>query len=137
MRLRLIPLCCLAIFFLAMVAIGSLPGEANALSSHFGDKALHITAYALISVLAHVSLIGSRHARAMISVMLVSCLGLLDESIQRLLPYRNASLSDWCFDMAAAVAVASFFWVIDLRISRATHPETVHEKKNQQDHLSC
>jgi len=136
MLLRRFPMCCLAVFFLSMVAIGSLPGQATALSSRFGDKALHTAAYALISVLAHASLIGSRNARAIASVILVGCLGLLDECIQRLLPYRNASLSDWCFDMAAAIAVASFFWLLELSTTKTTHPETPHEKKDQQGRIS-
>jgi VanZ family protein len=137
MRLRRIPLVCLAVLFLSMVAIGSLPGEAHVLSSRFGDKALHSAAYALISVLANLSLIVSRNTRAVSSVILVGCLGLLDESIQRLLPYRNASLSDWCFDMAAAIVVASFFWLLEFSTARTTHPETSHEKKNQQGRISC
>ena len=136
MQLRWTPLFFLAAFFLSMVAIGSMPGEANALSSRFGDKPLHAAAYGLISVLAHWSLMGSRHARAIASVILVGLLGLLDESIQQLLPYRNASLSDWCFDIAAAIAVASFFWLRESHSARTIHPETSHEKKDQQGRIS-
>ncbi|MFM8468229.1 MAG: VanZ family protein [Oxalobacteraceae bacterium] len=141
MLLRRIPLCCLAVFFLSMVAMGSLPGEASALSSRFGDKTLHAAAYALISVLAHQSLVVSRNKRAIISVVLVGGLGLLDESIQHLLPYRNASLMDWCFDMAAAIAVATFFWLLGrgtgtASITSTAKPETPHEKKDVQGRIN-
>jgi VanZ family protein len=32
-------------------------------------------------------------------------LGLIDESIQATLPYRTASVMDWCFDLLAVLIV--------------------------------
>ncbi len=139
MHLRRKPFMTLISFFTLMVIIGAIPGEANALSARFGDKSLHVVAYAFISLLANRSLTGTdgtRSVRAIASVMLVGSLGLLDESIQRFLPYRNASLLDWCFDIAAAFAVTSLFWLRDRSPTRTTQPETSHAKKDQQGRLS-
>ena len=42
-------------------------------------------------------------------VGIIALLGLFDESLQSLLPYRNASALDWCFDVAAAAIVSVLF----------------------------
>ena len=41
----------------------------------------------------------------MVSLALIGILGLIDETIQYFLPYRNASIADSCFDVVAAVVV--------------------------------
>ena len=92
-------------FFGVMVALGAIPGSASALSSGVGDKPLHLLAYGFMSFLCFRSIRGSRCVQSVISLLMMALLGLLDESLQSLLPYRNASLVDWCFDMAAAGTV--------------------------------
>ena len=92
-------------FFGAMVALGAIPGSASALSSGIGDKTLHLLAYGFMSFLCFRSIKGSRCGQSVISLLIMALLGLLDESLQSLLPFRNASLLDWCFDMAAAGTV--------------------------------
>ncbi len=111
MPLRPAPFAALLVLFSAIVLVGVLPGQAEALSSHVGDKPLHVLAYAALSVLAHQSLSAPRTARALASLLIVSMLGLLDESLQSLLPYRNASLADWCFDIVAAFLSCSALWL--------------------------
>ena len=61
-----------------------------------------------MSILSFQSITGSRIARILVSLLMIASLGLIDESIQYFLPYRNASLADWCFDIAAAVVVIFF-----------------------------
>lgn len=119
MRLRWLPLLSLLAFFLAMVLVGAIPGEASALSARFGDKLLHTLAFALMTVLAHQSLAGPRGTRIVASISLVAILGLIDEGIQYFLPYRNASLLDWCFDIGSALIVTSLFFLRGL-----TSPQT-------------
>jgi len=92
----------LLIFFGAMIVLGAIPGSAHALSSGIGDKTLHLLAYAFMTALCFRALKGTRLAQSVISLLIIAVLGLIDESLQSLLPYRNASLLDWCFDMAAA-----------------------------------
>lgn len=92
----------LLVFFGAMVALGALPGSASTLASGVGDKTLHVLAYAFMTVLCFLSVRGNRRMQSLATLLIIALLGLIDESLQFLLPYRNASLLDWCFDMAAA-----------------------------------
>ena len=105
---RQVPLLLLFLFFITMISVGLMPGKASALSTHINDKLLHFFAYALMTVLAFKSINARTTARMLVSLALIGSLGLIDETIQYLLPYRNASLADWCFDVAAAVVVIFF-----------------------------
>lgn len=101
-------------FFVAMIAIGAIPGEADALSAKIPDKLLHFLAYSFLTCCLYVSIPGDKLRRAWISLLLVGVLGALDETIQRFMPYRSCDLADWLFDMLAAltsVAVLSLFMV--------------------------
>ena len=51
MAIRLRYLAFLLIVFALMILMGSLPGQADALSAQFGDKPLHLIAYICFSVL--------------------------------------------------------------------------------------
>ncbi len=95
----------LALFFLLMVAGGSLPGEADMLSARFGDKLLHMLAYGFMTVLCFFAVIAPPLHRIAVTIGVIALLGLADEAIQSLLPYRNASLLDWCFDIGIAMLV--------------------------------
>ena len=95
-------------FFSLMLALGAIPGSADAVSDHFGDKLLHFLAYGFMSALCFLALHGNRMAQSISSVLIIALLGMIDELAQSLLPYRNASLLDWCFDIAAAIAVITF-----------------------------
>ncbi len=113
MAVRVRWLALLAGFFALMVAVGSVPGEANALSDRFGDKRLHALAYGFMAVLCYCALAARPLWRALFTVAVVALLGVIDESIQSLLPYRNASLTDWCFDIGSAAIVAATLLLLD------------------------
>jgi len=81
-----IPLALLVLFFVLMVGIGSVPGQASNLSAHFGDKSLHFMAYAVMAFLGFQSIIAHRWIRITFSLILIASLGLIDECIQALLP---------------------------------------------------
>lgn len=102
MTFRPLRLGMLLIFFFAMIAIGAIPGNATALSNSFGDKFLHLLAYGFMTFLCFRALNGRRLMQSLISLSIIGLLGLVDEWTQSFLPYRNASLLDWCFDIAAA-----------------------------------
>jgi VanZ family protein len=91
-----------AILFALMVAIGAIPGEAQALSAAFGDKLLHFCAYAILSVLIFSDSPGPARSRAIRTLLLIALLGSADETIQGFMPYRSADLLDWAWDMLAA-----------------------------------
>ncbi len=113
MAVRMRRLALLAGFFVLMVSLGAVPGEANALSDRFGDKLLHALAYGLMAALCFRALVAKPLPRAFMTVAAIALLGLVDESIQSLLPYRNASLADWCFDIASAAIVAAMLLLLD------------------------
>ncbi len=98
-------LAALALFFAAMVAFGSLPGRADLLSAHFGDRLLHVLAYAFMTLLVFAAIAAPPLHRAAVTVGGIALLGLADEAIQSLLPYRKASVVDWCFDIGTAALV--------------------------------
>ena len=108
MQLRPLWMCLLLVFFIAMLAVGSIPGNANTLSDRFGDKLLHLLAYGFMAALCFQSLRGQRIEQSLISLLIIALFGLIDELVQSLLPYRNASLLDWCFDIAAGITVITF-----------------------------
>ncbi|MEO0318954.1 MAG: VanZ family protein [Pseudomonadota bacterium] len=106
LRCRPAWLLALACFFVLMLALGNVPGEAQVLSARYGDKLLHALAYGFMALLCHRALPSSTIRRLLATIAVIAMLGLLDESLQSLLPYRNASLLDWCFDIGAAAMVA-------------------------------
>ncbi len=105
MGVRPVWLAALALFFAAMVAGGALPGQADLLSAHFGDKLLHVLAYAFMTLLGFAAVAAPPLHRAAATLGGIALLGLADEAIQSLLPYRNASIADWCFDVGTAALV--------------------------------
>ena len=99
------------IFFSLLLILGSIPGQAHILSGQVGDKLLHILAYGLLALLCYQSFAAKKNRRIIFTLLMIAVLGLLDEALQSLLPYRNASLLDWCFDMAAALNVVTLLAV--------------------------
>ena len=127
MQLRPLWMCLLLAFFISMLAAGAIPGSANTLSDRFGDKLLHLLAYGFMAALCFQSLQGRRLTHSLISLLIIALLGLIDEFVQSLLPYRNASLLDWCFDIAAAIVVITF---MNLFTPATTKISSACEKKS-------
>jgi hypothetical protein len=119
-------MCLLLVFFIAMLAVGSIPGNANTLSDRFGDKLLHLLAYGFMAALCFHSLRGRLINQSLISLLIIALFGLIDELVQSLLPYRNASLLDWCFDIAAGITVITF---MNLFSTLATKKRSACEKR--------
>jgi len=99
------------LFFLVLVTVGNLPGLAADMSDAFGDKRLHLAAYAFLSGLIYASV---NRRPVLVSLLVIAALGALDESIQSLFPYRQAELLDLLADISAAGAT-----VISLHIGTA------------------
>jgi VanZ family protein len=111
MAIRIRYLVGLLIFFALMILLGSLPGQADALSLRFGDKPLHLIVYMCFSLLCYRIWITPRRQRILLTIGLIALLGLIDEAIQAFLPYRNASVVDWCFDLLAALVTVGGLWL--------------------------
>lgn len=84
-----------------MVLAGAVPGEAQALSDAVGDKLLHLGAYSFLTCALYYGMRGTIMGRASRTMLMIGLLGGLDEAIQSLMPYRNANVTDWAFDMLA------------------------------------
>jgi VanZ family protein len=103
---------CAALLFLLMVLVGAIPGKAEALSAVVYDKLLHFVAYSLLSALICASLPGNRTGRSWRTLLAIAALGALDEGVQGLLPYREASLLDWQVDVLAALFTVTVMSVL-------------------------
>jgi VanZ family protein len=99
------------LFFAVLVTVGNLPGLAAEMSDAFGDKRLHLAAYAFLTGLVYVSV---NRRPALVAMLAATAMGALDESIQSLFPYRQAELLDLLADILAAGAT-----VISLHIGTA------------------
>ena len=95
----------------ALVTVGNLPGLAAEMSATFGDKRLHLAAYAFLTALIYASV---RRRPALTALAIVTALGALDETIQSFFAYRQADLLDLLADISAAGAT-----VISLNIGSA------------------
>jgi len=89
------------LFFLVLVTVGNLPGLAADMSDAFGDKRLHLVAYAVLTGLIYLSV---NRRPALVALLAVPALGVVDETIQSLFPYRQAELLDLLADILAAGA---------------------------------
>ncbi|KWR90407.1 VanZ family protein [Cupriavidus sp. IDO] len=97
-------------FFLTMLVVGSIPGKAQALNREYGDKLMHLCAYACLA--GAIFLAFSRH-RAVITLASVAMLGSLDEIIQGFFPYRSSNLADLLTDLAAALAAIAVLSLVN------------------------
>lgn len=111
------------LFFILMVVLGAIPGEAHALSEAVHDKLLHFLAYTVLSALIYASFTGQPATRAFRTVIIVGSLGALDEAIQALMPYRDANWMDWRADMMASlssVTLLAFLHVLYSQLAAQT-----------------
>jgi VanZ family protein len=121
-----------ALFFSLMIAIGAIPGEARTLSALIDDKLLHFAAYGFQSGLVFQSLTGSVPGRALRTLLLIAVLGALDEILQSFMPYRNADILDWLFDVLAALWTIALLLVLRAAHVRRHAARTVNSPASEQ-----
>ncbi len=97
------------VFFLFMIALGSLPGNAQALTEKINDKFLHFLAYSLLTILIYLSLSTTQLRKFTLTLSIIAILAMTDELIQSTMAFRNASLYDLSIDILAASLIASCF----------------------------
>jgi VanZ family protein len=95
------------VFFLFMIALGSLPGNAQALTEKINDKFLHFLAYSLLTILIYLSLSTTQLRKFTLTLSIIAILAMTDELIQSTMAFRNASLYDLSIDILAASLIAS------------------------------
>ncbi|RWA51774.1 hypothetical protein AU476_20810 [Cupriavidus sp. UYMSc13B] len=93
-----------------MLVVGSIPGKAQALNREYGDKLMHLCAYACLA--GAIFLAFSRH-RAVITLASVAMLGSLDEIIQGFFPYRSSNLTDLLADLTAALVTIALLSLVN------------------------
>lgn len=121
MNVRPFWLALLTVFFTLMVTAGAVPGRAALMSAQLGDKLLHVLAYAVLTLLCFAAVSAPPLHRAAVTLGGIALLGLADEAIQSLLPYRNASIVDWCFDIGTAALVSLLLLRARLSTDSNTH----------------
>lgn len=95
------------IFFLFMIIVGSLPGNAQALTEKINDKILHFLAYSLLTALIYLSLSTTHLRKFTLTLSIIAILAMTDELIQSTMTFRNASLYDLSVDILAASLITS------------------------------
>ena len=93
--------------FILMLALGSYPGNAQALTEKINDKILHFLAYSLLTALIYLSLNSTKREKFFITLCIMFALSLTDEYIQSMLSFRTASLLDLSVDLLAAGLMTS------------------------------
>jgi VanZ family protein len=121
-----------ALFFTLMIAIGAIPGEARTLSAMIDDKLLHFAAYGFQSALVFKSLGGGLRGRAFRTLLLIAALGALDEFLQGFMPYRNADIADWLFDVLAASWAIALLLVLRAARVRRHAARAVNSRASEQ-----
>lgn len=92
--------------YLAILAVGSIPGARQEIGMLASGIILHSVAYATLTVLLFTGTQGSKSRRAALAGAIAAAMGALDETIQAALPYRVGSLGDLLVDTVAATVMA-------------------------------
>ena len=105
--------------FILMLALGSYPGNAQALTEKINDKILHFLAYSLLTALIYLSLYSTKREKFFITLCIMFALSLTDEYIQSMLSFRTASLLDLSVDLLAASLMTSCLSLLTIATDRA------------------
>jgi len=100
--------------FILMLALGSYPGNAQALTEIINDKILHFLTYSLLTALIYLSLNKTKRGKIFITLCIMLALSLTDEYIQSMLSFRSASLLDLSVDLLAAGLMTSYLSLITI-----------------------
>jgi VanZ family protein len=98
------------LLFAVIVALGSIPGARQEIGHVASGIVLHTLAYGFVSFLLFTGSTGSPASRAFKTVLTVTLMGALDESVQSLLPYRHGAIADLLIDINAAVMASALLW---------------------------
>lgn len=100
------------VLYLAIVIIGSIPGQRHAIGEYASGLVLHSIAYAGLATLWFTGSVGDGAQRALKAVFTIAVMGAGDETVQSFFPYRGAAVSDWLVDCIAAIVAATILWAV-------------------------
>ena len=106
-KLRKLRLGLAIVLYLAILVIGSIPGERQAIGRFAPGVVLHSLAYAGLATLWFTGSTGDGAQRALKAVFAIALMGAGDEFVQSFFPYRGATVTDWLVDCVAAVVAAT------------------------------
>ena len=104
--------------YVAILALGSVPGARAEIGLVASGIVLHALAYGALAALIFGGTTGEPSSRAVRTVLGVMVMGALDELVQSVLPYRNGNPADWLVDVTAALVVALVLWGLATRASQ-------------------
>jgi VanZ family protein len=111
-KLRKIRLGIAIVLYLAILIIGSIPGERHAIGEFASGVVLHSIAYAGLATLWFTGSTGDGAQRALKAVFAIALMGAGDEFVQSFFPYRGAAVGDWLVDCVAAVVASTILWAV-------------------------
>jgi VanZ family protein len=100
------------VLYLAILVIGSIPGERHAIGQYAPGVVLHSLAYAGLATLWFTGSTGDGPQRALKAVFTIALMGAGDEFVQTFFPYRGAAVGDWLVDCVAAIVAATILWAV-------------------------
>ncbi|MDN2711761.1 VanZ family protein [Janthinobacterium sp. SUN118] len=101
------------LLYVLVILIGDIPGVRADVGQYASGGVLHSVGYGVLALILFSGTGGSMGRRALLSILMVTAMGALDEFIQSFLPYRRGAVQDWMVDITAAVAVTlplCFLW---------------------------
>lgn len=107
-----------AIAYLAILVLGSVPGARADIGHVASGVALHLTAYAGLTLLIFCGTGGSALRRALLATLSIVAMGAFDEFVQSFFPYRGAAIGDWLVDCSAALSMAALLYLLWPRLAR-------------------
>jgi VanZ family protein len=96
--------------YLSVLLFGAIPGARAEVGEYASGLVLHFVTYGCITFLLFTGFFGQPALNATRCILLIACMGGVDEFMQSFLPYRRGALLDWYVDMAAGLCVATLLW---------------------------
>jgi len=103
---------CAFLLYLAVLVIGSIPGARADVGELASGLLLHSATYSLITLLLFSGANGTSWQKALKSFFIIAAMGATDEWVQSFFPYRQARVTDWLVDIAAAFITATVLLMI-------------------------
>lgn len=100
------------IFYLLIIALGSIPHARAAIGQLASGVILHALAYSMITVLLFSGIKGNLFKKSVQTFLTVALMGALDECVQSLFTYRTASIGDWLVDCSASIITTFLLWML-------------------------
>lgn len=100
------------IFYLLIIALGSIPHARAAIGQLASGVILHSLAYSMITVLLFSGIKGNLFKKSVQTFLTVALMGALDECVQSLFTYRTASIGDWLVDCSASIITTFLLWML-------------------------